>query len=99
MFGFEKFLHQLQQSKNDFKKIIVAVESDQGTVKLLMNGLQEVEEIHFGQNASGLLRQGKLEGLVCEAFNEALRQSRHLLKGEITRLAGGMNLPEIPGLF
>ncbi len=103
MFGFNlnlnKVLQQLQQSAGDFRKIVVCVERGEGAVRLLMNGLQEVVEVNFGQNTQTLLADGRLAAMLAEAFNEGLCESRRLLKEEISRLTGVTNLPEIPGLF
>jgi hypothetical protein len=94
-----KILQQLQQSEDEFRKIVVSAESGGGAIQLFMNGLQELVEIRFGPVAPFLLVQERLGGLIGEAFNEALRHSRRLLKEEVSRLTGGINLPEIPGLF
>ncbi|MEW6275535.1 MAG: YbaB/EbfC family nucleoid-associated protein [Bacillota bacterium] len=99
MFGLNKILQQLQQSENDFRKIVVCVERGDGAVGLFMNGLQEVVEVRFGADAPDLLAAGRLAAMLGEAFNEALRESRRLLKEEISRLTGVSNLPEIPGIF
>lgn len=99
MLWFNKIVQQLQQSENDFRKIMVCVERGKGAVELLMNGLQEVVEVRFGPGAKTLLDEGRLAPMLGEALNEALRSSRRLFREEIIRLTGITNLPEIPGIF
>lgn len=101
MFGlnFNKILQQLQQSQEDFRKIRVGVGRGEGAVELVMNGLQEVVDVRLGPGAENLLAEGTLASLLGEAYNEALRSSRRLLREEIIRITGITNLPEIPGIF
>lgn len=101
MFGlnYGKILQQLQQSQEEFRKIRVGAGRGEGAVELVMNGLQEVVEVRLGPGAKDLFENGILAVLLEEAYNEALRSSRRLLREEITRLTGITNLPEIPGIF
>jgi len=99
LFTLYKIMHQLQKSQEDFRKILLSVERSQGAVKLFMNGLQEVVEVRFGPEAQALLDKDQLAALLADAYNEALRTSRRLLKEEVSRLTGITNIPDIPGIF
>jgi DNA-binding protein YbaB len=99
LFALYKIMNQLQKSQEDFRKIILSVERSQGAVKIFMNGLQEVVEVRLGPEARVLMKENQLTRELTDAYNEALRTSRRLLKEEVSRLTGITNIPDIPGIF
>ena len=100
MFGnFGKFSQIINELQEKTKTMTVTVEAGGGAVKLVMNGHQEVVEMFLDQSLLHPGNQAGLTGLTVEVYNEALRQSRQMVKEEVNKVTGGMHLPFIPGLF
>jgi DNA-binding YbaB/EbfC family protein len=67
-----------------------------GAVKVVVNGRQEVLSIEILPEAIDPEDVEMLQDLVLAAVNEALRQSREMVAGEMGKLTGGL---KIPGMF
>ncbi|MFZ5873591.1 MAG: YbaB/EbfC family nucleoid-associated protein [Bacillota bacterium] len=67
-----------------------------GAVKVVVNGRQEVLSIEILPEAIDPEDVEMLQDLVLTAVNEALRQSREMVAGEMGKLTGGL---KIPGMF
>lgn len=67
-----------------------------GAVKVVANGRQEVLSIEILPEAIDPEDVEMLQDLVLTAVNEALRQSREMVAGEMSKLTGGL---KIPGMF
>lgn len=67
-----------------------------GAVKVVVNGRQEVLSIEIRPEAIDPEDVEMLQDLVLTAVNEALRQSREMVAGEMGKLTGGL---KIPGMF
>lgn len=72
------------------------VSSGGGMVELLINGQQEIKEIHINRDIIDPEDKEMLEDLVQAAVNEGIRQSKEMVNEEMKKLTGGINLP---GLF
>lgn len=72
------------------------VSSGGGMVELLINGQQEIKEIHINPGIIDPEDKEMLEDLVQAAVNEGIRQSKEMVNEEMKKLTGGINLP---GLF
>jgi len=91
-----QLINELQERT---RTMTVTVEAGGGAIKLVMNGHQEVVEMFLDQSLLHPANQSGLTGLTVEVYNEALRQSRQMVKEEVNKVTGGINLPFIPGLF
>ncbi|MCG9968971.1 YbaB/EbfC family nucleoid-associated protein [Pelotomaculum terephthalicicum JT] len=90
---------EMQKLQQELKNKTVEISEGEGMFSIVMSGQQQVLEIKF---SPGALKPGNakaLEGMVANAFNKAVAESKNLLKNEISKLTGGMELPSIPGLF
>ncbi len=67
-----------------------------GAVRVVANGRQEVLSIEIRPEAIDPEDVEMLQDLVLTAVNEALRQSREMVAGEMGKLTGGL---KIPGMF
>ena len=67
-----------------------------GMVTAVANGKGELLSVRIDPEAVKGEDVEMLQDLVAAAVNEALRKARELLTQEVSRLAGGLNLP---GLF
>ena len=74
----------------------IKVTSGGGMVELVINGEQEIKEIHIERDIIDPEDKEMLEDLVLAAVNEGIRQSKEMVNEEMMKLTGGINLP---GLF
>ena len=74
----------------------ISVASGGGMVKLIINGEQEIKEIHINPDIIDPEDKEMLEDLILAAVNEGVRQSKEMVNEEMKKLTGGINLP---GLF
>lgn len=100
MFGnFGKLSHLVQDLQEKTKTMTVTVEVGEGAVGLVMNGHQEVVSMTLEQSLLEPCNAAQITEMVVYAFNEALQQSRQMVKDEVSKATGGINLPFLPGLF
>ncbi|MDD4169506.1 MAG: YbaB/EbfC family nucleoid-associated protein [Desulfotomaculaceae bacterium] len=89
-------MHKIQQ---ELSKKTVEISEGEGVFSIVMNGRQEVLGVKFGPEAFKPDNIDALELMVASAFNRAIDESRQMLKNEVTKLTGGMSLPNMPDLF
>ena len=92
-------LAEIQRLQRELKDMTVEVSEGEGTVRILMNGCQEVQSVAFNPAALNPDNIEALQAMVADAFNKAVVQSKEMIKTEIAKITGGLNLPNIPGLF
>jgi len=71
-----------------------------GMVTAVVNGRQELVQLKIDPQVIDPEDVEMLQDLVLAAVNDALRKSQELAAGEMTKVAGGLNIPglRIPGL-
>jgi len=71
-----------------------------GMVTAVVNGRQELVQLKVDPQVIDPEDVEMLQDLVLAAVNDALRKSQELAAGEMTKVAGGLNIPglKIPGL-
>ena len=71
-----------------------------GMVMAVVNGRQELVQLKIDRQVIDPEDVEMLQDLVLAAVNDALRKSQELAAGEMTKVAGGLNIPglKIPGL-
>ena len=70
-----------------------------GIVTVVMTGSLEVKEVHIKPEAVDPDDVEMLEDLVVAATNEALRAAQDLASTKLGGATGGLDLPNIPGMF
>jgi len=72
-----------------------------GMVTVVVNGRQELVSIKIEPQVVDPNDIEMLQDLVVAAVNDGLRQSQELAASEMSKIAGGLNIPglKIPGLF
>ncbi|MGI6093010.1 MAG: YbaB/EbfC family nucleoid-associated protein [Veillonellaceae bacterium] len=68
-------------------------------IKIIMNGQQEVVSIELNSKYLSAGNAALLQDLLVTTVNNALTKSRELNQVAMSKLAGDLNLPKIPGLF
>ncbi|MEW6459318.1 MAG: YbaB/EbfC family nucleoid-associated protein [Bacillota bacterium] len=103
MLGINKMMKQVQEIQAKMVRLqeelgerTVEATVGGGAVKVVANGRQEVLSIEILPEAIDPEDVEMLQDLVLTAVNEALRQSREMVAGEMSKLTGGL---KIPGMF
>ncbi len=79
----------------------VEASSGGGMVTVVVNGRQELLSLKIDPQVVDPEDVEMLQDLVVAAVNEGMRRAQEMAAGEMSKLAGGLNLPglKIPGLF
>lgn len=101
-----KMLKQVQKMQQDMVKVqeelsnkTVEATVGGGAVSVVANGKHEVISIKIKPDVVDASDVEMLQDLILSAVNEALRKAQDLVQQEMSKITGGMNLPNIPGLF
>lgn len=87
---------RMEAMKKELSQKEIKVSSGGGMVELVINGQQEIREIHIDKDIIDAEDKEMLEDLVLAAVNEGIRQSKEMVNEEMSKLTGGINLP---GMF
>jgi nucleoid-associated protein EbfC len=87
---------KMEAIKEELAQKEIKVTSGGGMVELVINGQQEIKEIHIEPDIIDPEDKEMLEDLVLAAVNEGIRQSKAMVNEEMSKLTGGLNLP---GMF
>jgi DNA-binding YbaB/EbfC family protein len=95
------FQEKMEQVQEELERRTVEASSGGGMVTVTVNGKLEVMDIKIDPQVLNFEDVGMLEDLIIAAVNDALRRAQELMAQELSKLAGGLNIPglKIPGLF
>jgi hypothetical protein len=103
---YQKMMKQVQemqrkmaQAQEELANETVEVSAGGGTVTVVMSGSLEVREIRIQPEAVDPDDVEMLQDLVIAATNEALRAAQDLAQQKLGGATGGVDLPNLPGLF
>ena len=88
----KKMQEKMKETQEVLKKIEVEGISGGNTVRVIMNGDGELKKIHLDDK---LLKESKgiVEDLILAAHNDAKSKLKKKTSDEISKVAGGINLP------
>lgn len=103
MKGLGSIMKQAQKMQQEMAKIQeelaqkkVEAASGGGMVTVEANGQQEILSIKIDPEVINPDDKEMLEDLILSAINEASRKAKDLMKSELAKVTGGLNLP--PGM-
>ena len=103
---YNKMMKQVQEMQRKMAEAQeeLAVETVEATagggiVTVVMTGSLEVKEVHIKPEAVDPDDVEMLQDLVVAATNEALRAAQDLASTKLGGATGGLDLPNIPGMF
>jgi len=91
----QKIQEQLGRIQDDLGDKTVEASVGGGMITVVANGKQEIVSVKIAPDAVDPRDIGMLEDLVLSGVNEALRSSRALMQGELSKLTGGIRIPGI----
>lgn len=94
--NMQREMQRIQEELADKK---VEASSGGGMVTVVANGQMQLVSIKIDPNVVDPKDVAMLEDLVTAAVNQALTKAKELANGEMAKVAGGMNLPGMPGMF
>ena len=86
---------KMQEAQAQIAKTEVVGESGAGLVKVTMLGNHNVKKIEIDESLLGDVDDKEmLEDLVAAAMNDAVHRAEEVSKGQMSGVAGGMNIPD-----
>ena len=82
---------KMEELKKELEKASFEMESPDKSVKIVMNGSQEIKEVKILGDLSGM-KNSSLETSIKDTFNRALKRS-HDLAAEKMKSMTGLNIP------
>ena len=97
---------KMQRMQEELVKITAEADAGAGAVRVVVNGKMQVMSVELDRAMIvALAGEGSdtdkqmIEELIVSATNEALRRAQELVRQEMTKLTGGMDLPGLEGLM
>lgn len=95
---FQKLQEDMERVQNELAAKTVTGTAGGGVVQVVCTGKLEVREVLLDPAAIDPDEKEMLQDLVTAAVNDALRRAQALAEEDMAKVAGGLNLPNIPGL-
>jgi hypothetical protein len=90
---------EMQHVQQELKNRTVEVSEGDGAISIIINGHQEVLAVKLDPAALSPENVEKLQNAAAIAINRAILESKQMWKSELSKITGGLNLPNFPGLF
>lgn len=94
----QEMQEELEKKQEELADKEVEATAGGGMVKVVMNGNQEVVDISIEKEVVDPDDPEMLEDLILAAVNNAKEKAEEMKQEEMGDIAGGMDLPNIPGL-
>ncbi len=95
----QKMQSDLTKTQEELKNKRVEAVVDAGSVRVVADGRQKIIDIMLDPGIIHPANSRVIQQLLVEAVNKALENSKNLARQEMNKATGGLNLPNIPGLF
>lgn len=102
----EEITRKIEQMQADLVRRTVEGDAGAGAVRVTANGKLEITRVELDPSMIATLsgpsaaeNKAIIEELVASAVNEALRRAQDIAREEMSKAAGGLNLPGLEGLL
>ena len=95
----QEMQRKMAQAQEELAVTTVEASAGGGVVSVVVTGSLEVKEVRIKPEAVDPDDVDMLQDLVVAAVNEALRAAQDLASQKLGGATGGIDLPNIPGLF
>lgn len=92
-------IEKVQKMQQELKNMTMEISEGGGACKIIINGQQEVVDVKIEPSLLRPDQAGVLESLVVKTVNKAIVESKNIVKNEVSKMTGGMNFPNMPGMF
>ena len=84
---------KMEETQEELKNTIIKADAGNGTVKVTVNGQQQIQAIEISTKIIDPDNTAKLEELVMKAVSDALDKSQKLAAKRMGKLTGGLKIP------
>ena len=95
----QQFQNRMAKLQQELGQKTIEATSGGGMVTVVVNGQQEVVSIKIDPEVVDPEDIEMLQDLVLAAVNDGMARAKKMVNDEMAKLTGGLNLPNIPGLF
>ena len=95
----QEMQRKMAQAQEELAVETIEASAGGGAVTVVVTGALEIKEVHIKPEAVDPDDVEMLEDLVIAATNEALRAAQDLASTKLGGATGGLDLPNIPGMF
>ncbi|MEX0885737.1 MAG: YbaB/EbfC family nucleoid-associated protein [Phycisphaeraceae bacterium] len=102
----EQLRERMEQMQAEMARLTVEAEAGAGAVRVTVNGRFQLERIEFDQPMlTALVGEGEqadremVEELILAAVNAGMEKAQAMVREEVGKMTGGMNLPGMEGLM
>lgn len=90
---------EVQRLQQGLMNKTLEISEGDGAVKIVMNGYQEVLDVKIRPSVLSADNADVLQSMVARAVNRGITESKLMIKAELAKLTGGLNMPNLTGLF
>jgi DNA-binding YbaB/EbfC family protein len=94
----QQFQAKMAKLQEELGAKTVEASSGGGMVTVVVNGQQEVLSIKIDPEVIDPDDVEMLQDLILAAVNDGLARAKNMVSEEMSKLTGGLNIPNIPGL-
>ena len=94
----QQFQAKMAKLQEELGERTVEASAGGGMVTVVVNGRQELLSINIDPEVVDPEDMDMLHDLILAAVNDGLSRAKNMVSEEISKLTGGLNLPNIPGL-
>ena len=95
----QQFQNRMAKLQQELGQKTIEATSGGGMVTVVVNGQQEIVSIKIDPEVVDPEDIEMLQDLVLVAVNDGLSRAKKMVNDEMAKLTGGLNLPNIPGMF
>lgn len=95
---FQKLQEDMERVQEELAEMTVTGSAGGGVVKVVCTGRLEIRQVEVDPAAVDPDDLELLQDMIAAAVNDALRRAQELAQAELAKVAGGLNLPNMPGL-
>ena len=95
----QQFQNRMAKLQQELGQRTIEATSGGGMVTVVVNGQQEVLSIKIDREVVDPEDIDMLQDLILAAVNDGLSRAKKMVNDEMSKLTGGLNLPNIPGIM
>ncbi len=95
----QQFQNRMAKLQQELGQKTIEATSGGGMVTVVVNGQQEVLSIKIDREVVDPEDIDMLQDLILAAVNDGLSRAKKMVNDEMSKLTGGLNLPNIPGIM